>query len=430
MFLRFRGFYMTHLIRHIVLPAIILLLTAVTAFGAEERPVTLHFFWGTGCQHCARARPFLADLAKQHPGLRVVSREVFNDDRNLAELMRMSRELGEEATGVPVFIVEGRMFSGFSEQTAQELKACVTTALTATGEPEAPPECPVGGVAIPLFGQVNAASLSLPVFTVVVAALDSFNPCAFFVLFFLLSLLLHVHSRFRMALVGGIFVLFSGLVYFLFMAAWLNLFLVVGQLAAFTVVAGLIAVVIAGINIKDFFRFHEGVSLTIPEEAKPRLFARMREIVHAGSLPAMLAATVTLAVVANSYELLCTAGFPMVFTRVLTLNRLSSAGYYLYLAFYNLVYIVPLAVIVGAFVLTLGSRKLTEWQGRVLKLVSGCMMLVLGTVLLTRPQLLNNALVSLAILAASLLAAWLISAFSCRKWPERFGPNTGAAGPD
>ena len=418
---------MTYLIRHIVLPAVVLLLAAASLAGDTEREVTLHFFWGTGCQHCARAKPFLADLTKQHPTLHVVSREVFDDEENLAELMRMSRELGEEATGVPVFIVQGRMFSGFSDETARELTAWVTTVLAGSGPAVATPPCPEGGITIPLLGRVDVASLSLPVFTVVVAALDSFNPCAFFVLFFLLSLLLHVHSRFRMAVVGGIFVLFSGLVYFLFMAAWLNLFLVVGQLAAFTLVAGGIATVIAAINIKDFFRFHEGVSLTIPEEAKSRLYARMREIVHAGSLPAMLAATVTLAVVANSYELLCTAGFPMVFTRVLTLNHLSATGYYLYLAFYNLVYVVPLAVIVGVFVLTLGSRKLTEWQGRVLKLVSGCMMLALGVVLLVRPTLLNNALVSLAILVVSLVAAWGIAAVSCRVWPERYGPHVGGA---
>ena len=266
---------MTYLIRHIVLPAVVLLLAAASLAGDTEREVTLHFFWGTGCQHCARAKPFLADLTKQHPTLHVVSREVFNDEENLAELMRMSRELGEEATGVPVFIVQGRMFSGFSDETARELTAWVTTVLAGSGPAVATPPCPEGGITIPLLGRVDVASLSLPVFTVVVAALDSFNPCAFFVLFFLLSLLLHVHSRFRMAVVGGIFVLFSGLVYFLFMAAWLNLFLVVGQLAAFTLVAGGIATVIAAINIKDFFFFEEGVSLVIPDQAKPRLFERM-----------------------------------------------------------------------------------------------------------------------------------------------------------
>ncbi|MCK7494235.1 MAG: hypothetical protein MZW92_25745 [Comamonadaceae bacterium] len=106
-----------------------------------------------------------------------------------------------------------------------------------------------------------------------------------------------------------------------------------------------------------------------------------------------------LAVAANSYELLCTAGFPMVFARILTLNELPPVSYYLYLVLYNLVYVVPLSVIVGIFTVTLGRKKLTEWQGRVLKLLSGTMMLGLGAVLLINPSLLNNVLVSLALLA-------------------------------
>ena len=42
-------------------------------------------------------------------------------------------------------------------------------------------------------------------------------------------------------LVGGVFVLFSGLLYFIFMAAWLNLFLLVGYLPLVTTAAGLVA---------------------------------------------------------------------------------------------------------------------------------------------------------------------------------------------
>ncbi len=211
-----------------------------------------------------------------------------------------------------------------------------------------------------------------------------------------------------MALVGGTFVLFSGLVYYLFMAAWLSIFLLAGNLPAITAVAGSVALVISVINIKDFFFFKRGISLSIPDEAKPRLLDRMRKLLKSGSLPAMLAGTIVLAGVANSYEILCTAGFPMVFTRALTLRSLSHAEYYLYLAFYNLVYIIPLLVIVLVFVITLGSRKLTIWQGRILKLISGLMMFGLGLLLLLNPALLNNALMSAALLLLVILMATLI----------------------
>jgi hypothetical protein len=250
--------------------------------------------------------------------------------------------------------------------------------------------------------------VSLPVFTIIIGALDSFNPCAFFVLLFLLSLLIHARSRRRMFLIGGIFVLFSGLIYFLFMAAWLNVFLVVGQIAAITVAGGIVALAVGGINVKDFFLFKQGVSLVIPESAKPKLFERMRGLLKAPTMPAMIAGTIVLAISANAYELLCTAGFPMVYTRVLTLHKLSSFQYYQYLVLYNIVYVVPLAVIVAVITVTLGVRKLTEWQGRQLKLVSGLMMLSLGAVLIVNPALLNNALASVVMLAGVLAASAVI----------------------
>jgi hypothetical protein len=273
-------------------------------------------------------------------------------------------------------------------------------------------------VTLPLLGEVDTTAFSLPVFTLVLAGLDSFNPCAFFVLFFLLSLLIHVHSRARMLLVGGTFVFFSGLLYFLFMSAWLNLFVLAGNRAAINIVAALVALVVAALNVKDFFFFEQGVSLVIPERAKPRLFDRMRGIVQAGSLPAMLAGTVALAVAANTYELLCTAGFPMVYTRALTLHGLRPAHYYLYLAFYNVIYVVPLCGVVLFFVATLGSHKLTEWQGRVLKLLSGCMMGGLGAVLLVKPSLLSSVVVSVSLLLGSLAAAFML-AFAVRSWEKR-----------
>ena len=248
----------------------------------------------------------------------------------------------------------------------------------------------VPGLSVPVFGTIDAGTLSLPLFTLAIASLDAFNPCAFFVLLFLLSLMVHARSRPRMLLVGGTFVFFSGLVYFLFMAAWLNLFLVVGGAPWVTLIAGLVALTIGVINVKDFFLFRQGPSLSIPDGAKPGLFKRMRGLLGAENLGTMMIGTVTLALAANSYDLLCTAGFPMVYTRVLTLNALSGWEYYGWLVAYNLIYVLPLLAIVLLFTFTLGARKLSERQGLVLKLLSGTMMVGLGLVMLFAPEALNS----------------------------------------
>jgi hypothetical protein len=267
-------------------------------------------------------------------------------------------------------------------------------------------------VNVPFVGPVDAKAFSLPVLTLVLAGMDAFNPCAFFVLLFLLSLLVHAKSRTRMAIVGGTFVLISGLVYFVFMAAWLNVFLIAGELRLITVIAGLIALTVAALNIKDYFWFKAGPSLSIPDAAKPGLFKRMREVVASGSMGPMLVSTILLAIVANSYELLCTAGFPMVYTRALTLADLEPWQHYAWLAAYNVIYVLPLLAIVTVFTKTMGARKLSESEGRLLKLISGFMMLGFGLVLLIAPNMLTNALVSIGVLGLAVGASLVVAKFA------------------
>jgi len=220
-----------------------------------------------------------------------------------------------------------------------------------------------------------------------------------------------------MLLIGGVFVLISGLMYFAFMAAWLNVFQVFGHLAWVTLAAGLLAVLVGAVNVKDFFWFQKGLTLSIPESKKPDIFRRTRAIVGADRMPAMLAATVVLAVAANFYELLCTAGFPMVFTRLLTLAELSPAGRYAYLAAYNLIYVLPLAAIVAVFAGTLGARKLTEREGRLLKLMSGLMMLGLGLLLLFAPERLSQVGIAFGLMGVAVVLTAIAASLNRESTP-------------
>lgn len=367
--------------------------------------VDLHFFWSHTCPHCQAARPFVEALPQRLPWLALHSHEVSQDPVARERYRVLAAELGEEARSVPAFIFCGRMEVGFddAETTGRALEAALVRCRE--GGPAATRD-PV--MTLPLLGAVDPARWSLPVFTLVIAGLDAFNPCAFFVLLFLLSLLVHAGSRARMLYVGGVFLFFSGFVYFLFMAAWLNVFRWLGELSFVTAAAGALALVVAALNIKDYFLFKQGPSLSIPDSAKPGLFQRMRGLLKADSLPALTLGTVVLAVVANSYELLCTAGFPMVYTRLLTLADLPPAAHYAYLAAYNVIYVLPLLAITLAFTFTLGSRKLTEAEGRFLKLLSGLMMLGLGVLLLAAPEALNDLRVALSLLAGAVGAAFLL----------------------
>ena len=148
-------------------------------------------------------------------------------------------------------------------------------------------------VDLPVFGKVNPTDVGMPVFTIAIGLVDGFNPCAMWVLLFLLSLLANLKSRIKMFAIAGIFVLVSGLAYFAFMAAWLNVILFVGYLEHVQIALGVLAIVVGSIHVKDFFAFKKGVSLSIPESAKPGIYSRMRKIINAETLwAALLGATV------------------------------------------------------------------------------------------------------------------------------------------
>jgi thiol-disulfide isomerase/thioredoxin len=403
--------------------------------AADGSPtVRLYYFFSPTCPHCQAAKPMIADFAARTPWLEVQRYAVKDNRDNARFYYDTAKSLGVEALSVPGFVFCRQVRIGYdsAETTGAELikalEACHAERVAHPGAASATAPTELAGTAatatvlaeeasgttisLPLVGSVNAQAFSLPALTVVLAGMDAFNPCAFFVLLFLLSLLVHAKSRARMAIVGGTFVLFSGIVYFVFMAAWLNVFLIAGELRIITVIAGLVALFVAALNIKDYFWFKEGPSLSIPDMAKPGLFRRMREVVTTGDMGPMLVGTVLLAIVANSYELLCTAGFPMVYTRALTLAKLESWQYYAWLAAYNVIYVIPLLAIVIVFTKTMGARKLSESEGRILKLVSGLMMLGFGLVLLFAPNLLTNALASILVLLVAVAVSLVTAKFT------------------
>ena len=391
-----------------LLLALLLALTALTAIA--ETAVDLHVFWSLRCPHCLKALPELRQMAAEHPWLHLHDYEITQSPTNLQRFQDMALAHGETALAVPTLFYCGHMEVGWPDAAVQQAELLARLEACRQGTAAIPPtvETPLN---LPLLGEIRLADLSLPVLTILLAGLDAFNPCAFFVLLFLLSLLTHQHQRSRMLLIGGIFVLCSGVLYFAFMAAWLNVFLVVGNLAWITAAAGALALLIGALNLKDYFAFPHGPSLSISAERRADLFQRGRRLVQSGHLPTMLATTLLLAGVANFYELLCTAGFPMVFTRLLTLREQDVAQHYAYLLLYNLIYILPLLLIVLAFVRTLGSRKLSEREGRLLKLLSGLMMFGLGLLLVIAPEQLDNPRQALllplaAVALTALIARW------------------------
>lgn len=370
------------LITSIVLGLFTMLLAVPNTFAnesaqPESEPKVLEVFVRDGCPHCADAKAFLPKFTSDRPWLTITYRPVDTDADARDALIHYSRTSGTWSPSVPTFVFNGQVLVGFEspEQSGGKLAELVDSGLVKNES-----------INTGLFGKISVSSMGLPLFTLAIGLLDGFNPCAMWVLLFLLSMLVHLKSRLRMALIAGTFVLVSGAVYYAFIAAWLNAFLLVGMSKAINYAIASIAILIGLINVKDYFGANNGFSLSIPASTKPGLYARMRAIIISDSLLISLATAATLAITVNFVELLCTAGFPAVYTSILAQQHLTSAEHYAYLGLYILGYMADDTLMAGTSVMALSSQKLTERAGRWLKLLSGVVMLLLGAIMLLKPE--------------------------------------------
>jgi thiol-disulfide isomerase/thioredoxin len=310
-------------------------LLALPARAAE--PVTLLFFGTETCPYCQQMELFLDDLEGRYgDAVRVERYEVAND---LAARDRWVQEMaarGQEASGVPTTMLGETLWVGFSEQVAVEVDAAVAAAIetaeagqatdpveeTPVG-PDPPPAVDDAGwdtvLDVPLLGEVDAAARSALGATVLIALIDGFNPCSLWVLSVLLAMLLRTGSRGRIAMVGGAFLVTTAAVYGLFVAGVFSAMSYVGYLSGIRWAVALLALTFAAVNIKDYFAFKKGFSFTIPDRFKPRIYRGGRGLMDENrSLLAVTGAAVVMALGIALVELPCTAGFPVVWSGLLT----------------------------------------------------------------------------------------------------------------
>ena len=374
--------------------------SSVSALPAND----IEVFVRNGCPHCAKAELFLQRLKREQPTLKIIIHDVVAEPAALAQLQILVKNNGLGAVRVPAFWVGDQLIVGYSDEitTGQLIRnALAQTKIPknqeASGSCEAEQslscEADTGlstHVTQPFFldflgHRLSLDAVGLPLFTLAMGLLDGFNPCSMWVLLLMISLLAPMNNRWRMFAIAGTFVAVEGLAYFMFMTAWLNLFLFIGLSRISEIMIAVIALLAGLINLKDFRFYGKGFSLSIPDAAKPDIYAGIRRILQAKNLAGALIGAVVLAILVQIVEFMCTSGFPALYTRILTLKQLDSISYYSYLLLYNVAYMFDDVIILAIGIITLSQRRLQEKEGRWLKLISGLVMVGLGIYLIVAP---------------------------------------------
>lgn len=416
-----------HVHRNCALLAFLLgLVLTLTLPGARAEPmpsttnherVSVTLFYSLGCPHCTKARRFLSALAQRDPRVRLQSFELTENERIARAFTALSRDHGNDPPGVPMIVAGESVFIGYGddatsgaqieeavracfEKTCRDPAAALLAQLGLSDERSAPPleHSPAGvqrppvpeSVSIPGLGEVSLKGLSLPVL-VVLAAIDGFNPCAMWVLVFLIGLLIGMRDPFRMWLYGSVFLLTSGAVYFVFLAAWLNAFLLIGALPAVRTGVGIFALIAGGWYLSEFWWNPEAVCKVTSPGSRAKMMDRLRTAVTEPSAVLALLSIMGLAIAVNMIELLCSAGIPAVYTQILAMSDLSPLAFTAYLMLYIVIFMLDDALIFVLAMVTLQQTGLMGTYARYSHLIGGIVLLGIGAALIMRPELLALA---------------------------------------
>ena len=362
---------------------------------------TIYFFRGEGCPHCEKEEEFFEKLKNEYFGLQIKDFEVWHNRDNAKLLQKVAKELDIKSSGVPVTIISDQVVIGFGSEasTGRQIKRMLQTCIDEgcndfvesiitgeNGEKEKPKqERPSKIITLPIIGEIDTKNWSLPVLTIVIGGLDGFNPCAMWVLIFLISLLLGMEDKRKMWILGSSFIIASATVYFLFLAAWLNLFLFLGFIVWIRFAIGAVAIGSGVYHLREWYVNKSGLCKVTGQERKQKIMNKFKKVAEEKKFWLALVGIISIAIAVNLIELVCSAGLPAIYTQILALAGLSTPAYYLYLLLYIFVFMLDDLVVFIIAMTTLQAVGLSGKYSRWSSLIGGIVIFILGLLLILKP---------------------------------------------
>lgn len=420
---------MKKILKFLIVFAVFLLLPV--SAKADEKVINIHLFYGNGCPHCAAEEEFLSDYLKDRTDVKLYKYEIWYDSHNQELLSKVQKEMGTtNKNGVPFTVIGKKTIVGYADGvTDEQIKDSINYYLNNdyrdyageitgkvkkaevkedTTKDESKTEDKKENkiekaddtkdsdqtdenVTVPVLGKINAKKVSLPILAVVLGFVDGFNPCAMWILIFLITMLFNMKDRKKMWILGLTFILTSGIVYLMFMLAWLNLATFISKIAFIRLLIAVIALVVGLINVYKYIdslkKKDEGCDVVDKKDRK-KIMEKIISITHEKKFIIALLGIMVLAASVNIIELMCSIGIPLLFTQILAMNNLSTFSYMIYMFIYIFFFLIDDIVI---FVISMVTLKVTGLSTKYTKyshLVGGIIMLIIGLLLIIKPELL------------------------------------------
>lgn len=378
---------------------------------SEKNLVNIYLFHSYTCKHCKEEIKLLDELEKEYDNIKVYKYEV-NENGNGELLKNISEIMGSKVTGTPYTIIGNKVFSGYDyENSKGRFKGAIeyyskygyedkvgeyisSIPLPSYEVKDTDPDVDEYindyisyKIKLPLIGEVKLKNLTLPLVTVVIGLADGFNPCAMWVLLFLISMLIGMKDKKRMWILGSTFLLTSALIYLIFMMSWLNLANLLISVVWVRVIVAIVSLVGGIINLRGYIK-HRKVSGcdVVDDKKRNKIITRIKKFTTEKNFWLAILGVIVLAISVNVVELACSAGLPVMFIEILSLNNLTAIEEIIYIVLYMLFFLLDDFVVFVIAMTTLSLTGVSSKYGNLSKLIGGILMLLIGLLLMFKPE--------------------------------------------
>lgn len=380
--------------------------------NAEEKVIDIHLFYSSTCPHCKAEKEFLNELVKNDSSIKVYLYQI-NGQENIenSELLdKVQRMIDGETPYIPYTVIGREYRVGFNESTKVEIESIIKTykekdyvdivggiingSITEENideylnktkvEVEMPDDVPLKV----LGKEISLKGLSLPIISILIGLVDGFNPCAMWILLFLIGMLLGMKDRKKMWYLGSLFIATSAGVYLLFMLAWLNIIKDLAMVRPIQIIIALVALIGAFVNVRSYIkeRKQDSGCQVVDDKKRKKIFAKIRKFTSEKSLLLASLGIITLAVSVNIVELACSAGLPVLFTNILAINKVNTVMINFYMLLYIICFMLDDLIVFIIAMITLKVTGMTTKYTKYTHLIGGIIMLLIGILLIFKPE--------------------------------------------
>lgn len=347
--------------------------------SVEDDVINIYFFYGDGCPHCAKEEKFFEEeLEKKYKNIKIYYFEVWKNDGNSQMLSKVKDVFKVSNSNVPFTVIGKKYLTGYSDGTKEKIYDII--------DEYSGKDVNESVYSLPIVGKVDVKAFSLPLISVILGFIDGFNPCAMWVLLFLINVLIGYKDKKRMLALGTIFLLTSGIVYFLSMLG-ITMVLDITTVVWIRNIIAIVAVILGILNIQTYLKTRKENGCHVVKNKKRKvLFQKIKDYTSKKNLFFAIMGIIILAISVNLVELACSLGFPAIYSEILAVNRVVGARRVIYLILYDIFYMLDDMIIFYLAVFTLNVKGISNKYTKYSNLIGGIIIFLIGVLLLLKPE--------------------------------------------